>query len=109
MDANAVEGIDIVVGPLQTCDFVLVQGATVTVAGRSLAFGPLVDAVLLVALEEKTHVSSLERAQGSEIAAPREDNIVWAIGEATATLKGQAGDLPKALMLRFLLHFVSDG
>ncbi len=44
----------------------------------------------------------------AEVAAPREDNIVWAIGEAIATLEGDAEDLPKALMLRFLLHFVVD-
>ncbi len=56
------------------------------------------------------HYINLPYNAGSlaEVAAPREDNIVWAIGEATTTLKGRAGDLPKALMLRFLLHFVAD-
>ncbi len=44
----------------------------------------------------------------SEVATPREDNVVWAIGEAITTLKGKAEDRPKALMLRFLLHFVVD-
>ncbi len=43
-----------------------------------------------------------------EVAAPREDNIVWAIREAVNALEGEAGDVPKALMLRFLLHFVVD-
>lgn len=39
---------------------------------------------------------------------PREDNVIWAIGEAAATLGGDGGDLAKALMLRFLVHLVAD-
>lgn len=50
------------------------------------------------------------RAAGDGVAAPapRPENVVWAIGQATATLRGEAGDLSKSLMLRFLLHFVGD-
>lgn len=36
------------------------------------------------------------------------DNIVWAIEQAVSTLRGEAGDLAKAWMLRFLLHLVGD-
>ena len=39
---------------------------------------------------------------------PREENVVWAIGEAVDALRGDADDLSKAVMLRFLLHFVAD-
>ncbi len=44
----------------------------------------------------------------ARVAPPRDENVVWAIGEATSALRGDAGDLPKAMMLRFLLHFVGD-
>lgn len=43
-------------------DYVLVQCAPVLQPGRSLAFGGLVDAALVVALEHVTRVDELERA-----------------------------------------------
>lgn len=44
-------------------DFVLIQGPAVEEAKRTLAFGPLVDAVLLITLEGQLQVSKLEGAQ----------------------------------------------
>jgi len=44
-----------------------------------------------------------------EVAPAGEQNVVWAIKQATATLKSpDAGDFEKALMLRFLIHFAGD-
>ncbi len=49
------------------------------------------------------------KAEGvGEVPAPRASNVVWAIEQAVTTLRGAAGDLSKALMLHFLLHFVGD-
>ena len=47
----------------QIADFILVQGAAVDTASRSLAFGAGVDAVLLVTLDGEIPVKNLERAQ----------------------------------------------
>lgn len=47
----------------ETFDFVLVQGSVVSDGGRSLAFGSLVDGVLLVAVEGKTRLTAVEHAQ----------------------------------------------
>lgn len=44
-------------------DFILIQGPAVEEATRTLAFGALVDAVLLITLEGHLQVNSLERAQ----------------------------------------------
>jgi len=44
-------------------DFVLIQGPAVNEATRTLAFSPLVDAVLLITLEGQLEVSHLEDAQ----------------------------------------------
>ncbi len=44
----------------------------------------------------------------AEVVAPREENVVWALREATSTLRAEADDLPKARMLRFMLHLVGD-
>ena len=46
----------------QLSDYVLVQCAPILQPGRSLAFGGLVDAALVVALEHETRVDELERA-----------------------------------------------
>ncbi|MBK8959389.1 MAG: hypothetical protein IPM80_13370 [Proteobacteria bacterium] len=45
------------------CDFVLVQGPAVSRASRTLAFGPLVDATLLIALEGELSLSEIANAQ----------------------------------------------
>jgi Mrp family chromosome partitioning ATPase len=45
------------------CDFVLIQGPAVSRASRTLAFGPLVDAALLIALEGELPLSDLSAAQ----------------------------------------------
>lgn len=45
------------------CDFVLIQGPAVSRASRTLAFGPLVDAALLIALEGELPLSELSAAQ----------------------------------------------
>ncbi len=42
------------------------------------------------------------------VAPPREDNVIWAVAEATSVLRSDAADLPKAMMLRFLLHLAGD-
>ncbi|MEH6592756.1 MAG: S1/P1 nuclease [Halioglobus sp.] len=43
------------------------------------------------------------------VVAPPEQNVVWAIGQASATVGSpQATDFEKALMLRMLIHFVGD-
>ncbi len=44
----------------------------------------------------------------ARVAAPPEENVLWAVREAISVLRGDADDLPKAMMLRFLLHFVGD-
>lgn len=44
----------------------------------------------------------------AQVAQPRADNVLWAVAEATSVLRGEAADLPKAMMLRFLLHLVGD-
>ena len=56
------------------------------------------------------HYVNLPYGDGGPAAAraPRPENVIWAIDEASATLRGDGGDLAKALMLRFLLHFVAD-
>ncbi|MCP5115477.1 MAG: hypothetical protein GY953_32015, partial [bacterium] len=43
-----------------------------------------------------------------EAVPPRPENVIWAIEQATSTLRGDGGDFAKAMMLRFLLHFVGD-
>lgn len=43
-----------------------------------------------------------------DLPQPPSENVVWAIDQAVKTLRGEGGDLAKALMLRFLLHFVGD-
>ncbi len=47
-------------------------------------------------------------ARLSFVAPPDEQNVLWAVREATSVLRGDADDLPKAMMLRFLLHLVGD-
>lgn len=43
------------------------------------------------------------------VRAPADQNVVWAIGQAAATVgSSQATDFEKALMLRMLIHFVGD-
>ncbi len=49
------------------------------------------------------------KAEGlKEAPEPREENVVWAIEQTVSVLRSDASDLSKALMLRFLLHFVGD-
>lgn len=50
------------VAATELSDYVLIQCAPVLQPGRSLAFGGLVDAALVVALEHQTRVDELERA-----------------------------------------------
>ncbi|MCP3958067.1 MAG: hypothetical protein GY719_09460 [bacterium] len=47
-------------------------------------------------------------AEGTAAPPSRQENVVWAIDQAATTLRGDAGDLAKALMLRLLIHFVGD-
>ena len=43
------------------------------------------------------------------VPSPGGETVIWAIRQATTTLKSKrAGDFQKALMLRFLIHFVGD-
>lgn len=69
----------------QIVDFVLVQGAVVDTASRSLAFGASVDAVLLVTLDGEIPVQQLESAQQvlSECGA---DKIGLVIGTSRSTV-----------------------
>ncbi len=45
---------------------------------------------------------------GGKAPGPAPENVVWAVRQSAATLRGEADDLVKALMLRFLLHLVAD-
>ncbi|MEM7355125.1 MAG: S1/P1 nuclease, partial [Acidobacteriota bacterium] len=59
---------------------------------------------------DRWHYINLPLSSGFRGPVPESaaDNVVWAIEQASAALRGPADDLAKAWMLHFLLHLVGD-